>query len=241
MLYRAMRAVEELKGRYKRGDAGSVRRLMGVARNCLQFLDVKAAAGDGIALSAFVGLLIEGVQALYGLQHRQPELSRELAGRRQCWPGFLTVDRDWRRWNEKMVGLLGVGEKVPLNFAGKSWTRRTPEVRVALELLESLRVLAGAPRGSGWGGGAEAAAKALKLRKGLAPLCRANYALWWKAAEPLFVREYGPTFEDRKEFAHYWRSAAYRGQKNARALIRRDIKAKIKQAFRSVARRAAAV
>ena len=47
-----------------------------------------------------------------------------------------------------------------------------------------------------------------------------------------------------ERFGAYWpprgaKSTAYKDAKNPRGLIRRDIKAKIKQAFRSIARRGA--
>jgi hypothetical protein len=82
--------------------------------------------------------------------------------------------------------------------------------------------------------------------KSLQPLSRRNFGEWWKLGEPAFIHRYGKDFENHKEFSSYWNGDAYKedvpgkpGQKclvqNARALIRRDIKKRIQQAFRSIA------
>ena len=76
--------------------------------------------------------------------------------------------------------------------------------------------------------------------RSLPALNRGNHKDWWKAAEPLFHSLYGSggdgwDFEDQEEFARYSKSAAYKDKSHARALIRRDIKRNIKQAFRSIA------
>jgi hypothetical protein len=81
--------------------------------------------------------------------------------------------------------------------------------------------------------------EAFELAKNLKPLNRQNYKAWFKAAEPAFIALYGNDFENRKCFSPYWHpnQAAYRdASDNARrAQIRRDIKAKIKQGFHSIA------
>ena len=62
----------------------------------------------------------------------------------------------------------------------------------------------------------------------------------------MFLGLYGKDFENHKEFSGYWNGRVFKedvpgkpGQlcllKNARALIRRDIKKRIQQAFRSIA------
>ena len=80
-----------------------------------------------------------------------------------------------------------------------------------------------------------------KLASKLQPLDRTNYKQWFEAALPEFVNFYGTDFENRKLFARYWENAAYRDEPKARALIRRDIKKNIQQAFRSIAPRSSAV
>jgi hypothetical protein len=85
-------------------------------------------------------------------------------------------------------------------------------------------------------------AKADKLTRTLAPLTRQNYKEWFAAAVPMLAARCGNDFENRKPFAAYWHPEhpAYKGEsdRSRRALIRRDIKAKLKQAFRSIAPRA---
>jgi hypothetical protein len=83
--------------------------------------------------------------------------------------------------------------------------------------------------------------RSAKLARNLRPLDRTNYKQWYEAAMPEFVNFYGADFEDRKLFAGYWKNAAYKDKSKARALIRRDIKKKIQQAFRSIAPKSSAV
>ena len=86
--------------------------------------------------------------------------------------------------------------------------------------------------------------------KTLQPLSRRNFLEWWKIGEPAFIHYYGKDFENHKEFSSYWNRNAYKEEAeagtgmlvlNARALIRRDIKKQIKQAFRSIAPKSSAV
>jgi hypothetical protein len=77
--------------------------------------------------------------------------------------------------------------------------------------------------------------EAARLARGLKPLSRNNYGEWFKAGMPEFINFCGEDFENHRIFAGYWKNAAYRDQNRARALIRRDIKKKLKQAFRSIA------
>jgi hypothetical protein len=80
-----------------------------------------------------------------------------------------------------------------------------------------------------------------KLARNLQPLDRTNYKQWFEAAMPEFINVYGEDFENRKLFAGYWKNAAYKDEPMARALIRRDIKKKIQQAFRSIAPKSSSV
>lgn len=48
-----------------------------------------------------------------------------------------------------------------------------------------------------------------KAARSLAALSRTNYTRWWKAAEPIFRLEYGEDFENKLEFAPYWKNSAY--------------------------------
>jgi hypothetical protein len=88
--------------------------------------------------------------------------------------------------------------------------------------------------------------ESFKLAKNLQPLNRQNYKEWFAASWLLFRSRYGDDFENRKCFANYQRSEAFKEPdpdderkkrlvKNARALIRDAIKKKIKLAFRSIA------
>lgn len=81
----------------------------------------------------------------------------------------------------------------------------------------------------------ERSKQAIKLARKLPSLSRANYKDWFTAALPEFINLYGEDFENRKLFAAYWKNKAFKDELKARALIRREIKSKIRQAFRSIA------
>jgi hypothetical protein len=70
----------------------------------------------------------------------------------------------------------------------------------------------------------------------LKPLSPSNYGAWWKAAEPLFIRQWGKEFQDDPYFKK-WRTAAYKGLEPhvAGSAKRRDIKRAIKEGFQSLA------
>jgi hypothetical protein len=126
------------------------------------------------------------------------------------WPGLLTVDSNVDKDNKALIDTLRLGESAGRNFKGKQASFNTIEVLVAHNLLSLLKDHGKEPS---------------------APLNRSTYNLWWKAAEPFLEAEAGKDFENHHYFKKYWKNAAYQN----RAEIRRDIKRKIKQAFRSLA------
>jgi hypothetical protein len=236
---RAERLMEELTARYVAGNRWCIKRLEWVTYGLLARLATLADCGDQEAARALASVVRHGVRRLDHLADTRPELLRVSAGLLEKWPGFLTVDREQERKNKQRIARLGVGSWKGINYEGKTWNRQTAEVVVALELegeVGSMR-----HKRVPWRKErkiereSDAREKARALAQSLQPLSRANYVEWWRAAEPLFMEKYGPAFEQRSEFKHYWQNVAYKGERNARALIRRDIKAKMKQAFRSIA------
>ena len=196
--------------------------------------------GDKQAAAVFVGLIVQAIRRLMDVQHARPQQFRELAEITNCWPGFLTVDHDWQNTNEIVVRDLHLGERAKVNYKGKTWSRRTVEVRIALELLAASdwAIRMNALRDpNDW----EWPVYDVKAVKKLKPLTRSNFKEWWNALEPQFIHQYGGDFENHVSFAHYWRNEGYKGEPRARALIRRDIKKKLKQAFHSIAPRVSAM
>jgi hypothetical protein len=209
---------------------------------------------DEKAAIRFLNALLRGINLFgHGIPFKVQQsgyrlpVFRKLAEKTSVWPGVLSVDHDQLEANKKMITLLRLGENAPLNFKKKQWTRKTAEVRVALNLLEHRQYLLRRneridPYDPEDGRYFYDDSKF----KRLGPLTRANYAVWWKKFAPMFLGLYGKDFENREDFSGYWNGNAYKddvpgkpGQKcfvrNARALIRRDIKKRIQQAFRSIA------
>jgi len=79
-----------------------------------------------------------------------------------------------------------------------------------------------------------------RIRK-LKPLSPSNYLVWWKAAKPLFIKQWGDEFQDHSDFAG-WNAAAYRKlmrdshrSVTPRSAKRSNIRNAIKQGFMSLA------
>jgi hypothetical protein len=245
----AHEAIEKLVSGYLnkgelRKDDYCLRELSAIAREALSGLyQIASSKNDDMAAIAFVNALLRGIHFFSDgipFKVQQPGYTlpvfRKLAEKSSAWPGVLSVDHDQLEANKKIIALLRLGENAPLNFKKKQWTRKTAEVRVALNLLEHRQYLLHRNEridpydpedGRYWYNDS-------KFRR-LGPLTRANYAVWWKKFEPMFLGLYGKDFENHKEFSGYWKNSVYRGQTKARALIRRDIKKRIQQAFRSIA------
>jgi hypothetical protein len=79
----------------------------------------------------------------------------------------------------------------------------------------------------------DAAIDRVRHLKSLSP---SNYPVWWEAAEPLFVWQWGKEFQDHRAFKE-WPDAAYKklAPRVARNEKRRDIKRAVKQGFMSLA------
>ena len=134
---------------------------------------------------------------------------------------------------------IRLGEKSSINTTGKTFSVSTVETRIAWELWDQIDFLR---RGENSLRPARIGFDAFqKEAETLQPLTRENHRDWWKVGGKLFIKIFGDNFEDRKTFAHYWKNAAYKGEPNARALIRRDIKKKLRQGFHSIAAKTFAV
>ena len=227
-----------------RKDELCLRELTAIARETLNGLyQIASSKNDDIAATAFVHALLRGIHLFSNgipFKAQQPGYTlpvfRKLAEKTSVWPGLLSVDHDQLEANKNIISLLRLGENAPLNFKKKQWTRKTAEVRVALNLLnhrqyllQRNRTIDPYDREDG-----EFFYDDAKFKR-LGPLTRKNYTVWWKRFEPMFLGLYGKDFENHKEFAGYWKNSVYRDQSNARSLIRRDIKKRIQQAFRSIA------
>ena len=187
------------------------------------------------------------VQALGDAAGQSPDLFKPIAETEWCWPMNTTTHPSCWPALKDYLSKLHLGEKCNLSLGGqkrRTWSPETRETYIALNLWQTLNHLRQGRRAFGdtVTSDAERAwwdALAAKART-LAPLDRTNYRQWWAVVQPLFYRRFGLKFEDHPDFKTYWDNTEYgeKGAKlsrDARALIRRDIKAQIKQSLRSLA------
>jgi hypothetical protein len=87
-------------------------------------------------------------------------------------------------------------------------------------------------------------AEQIKRIRALAPLKPSNWHEWWKQAEPIFEKRWGPQFQDHPDFANWPAPETYKNKKTPKGKPKKtwgrkrsDIKRAIKRAFRSVANR----
>ena len=181
------------------------------------------------------------VKALNDAAYKSPQHFQAIAESDFLWPGFLSKHPDAEKHQKNdLFSKLHLGEKSSIRVKGKKFSLDTLETRIAFLLwgkIEFVRKDENTLLPINWSNLETIKDDATKLP----PLSRENYRLWWKVGEKLFLLLYGEKFETDESFAHYWKNAAYKDEPKARALIRRDIKKKIQQGFRSIAVRASAV
>jgi hypothetical protein len=212
-----------LHGGYKSGKKDCLELLSDLTENLLKSLHHFAELGDKDAAEALHLALRRSLLDFNYLGHKKPEIFKTVAETCDVWPGFLTIDKDNKEASENLIRSLGLGKRSLFNHDGKTWTRKTVEVKVALRLMKSFWFR-------------QHDTKENRFAE-MEPLSRKNYKEWWNAIKPLLTEIYGSDFENKKIFSDYWENAAYAGEKNKRALIRRDIQKKIKQALCSLAPR----
>jgi len=175
------------------------------------------------------------VKHLNDAAYAAPKYFQQIAQEDFLWPGYLSDHPDVEKEQKKgLFSKLHLGEKCPIRVKGKKFSLDTLETRIAFQLwgkIEFVRKDENTLLPINWAILEKIKYDAAKLT----PLSRENYRLWWKVGEKLFLLVYGEQFENDKSFTHYWKNAAYKDEQNARALIRRDIKKKIQQGFRSIA------
>jgi len=153
------------------------------------------------------------------------------------WPGYLSDHPEAEKSQKKnLFPKLHLGKKSGIRMKGKKlFSLNTVETRIAIELWGQMAfarieksMLAGDMTPFG---------KIRNDAKKLPMLSRETFRDWWKVGEKMFLYEYGKEFEKNERFGGYWHPnhPAYKVETNRRTLIRRDIKKKIQQGFRSIA------
>ena len=179
------------------------------------------------------------VAALNKAAYKTPKQFQPIAMQDFLWPGFVSRHPDVAKSNKELMDEIRLGEKSSINTTGKTFSVGTIETRIAWEIWDQIDFLR---RGENSLRPARIGYDEFQNEaKTLQPLTRENHRKWWKVGEKIFIRTLGADFENHKSFVHYWKNAAYKGEPNARALIRRDIKKKLRQGFHSIAAKPSAV
>ncbi len=191
------------------------------------------------------------VTALHSAAEKAPANFRTIANLEICFPGIVSHHPDFAKNQKLLMGKIGLGKSSGFNLKGKPFSLFSTETRIAYQLADYINRIRNDDAGSIWSNGLfENKIKGELVA--LPPFSRQTYKQWWKTAEKMFIHRMGENFEDSEEFKSYWRGDAYKEQspnnpgkkvlmRNHRALIRRDIKKRIQQAFRSIAKKSSAV
>lgn len=202
-------------------------------------LELLALGGSTDAASALFSLGLNTATAFSVCAKAKPDLFGPLAEDAAVMPGFASVDANDNKEQERLKAKLRLGTKAKHNVKGKQADRDNPEVNAALNLYYTLLQMQGDPSYPK-GSCSEFYRQAQKAAKKLHPLTRGNSAQWWKVAKNLLVDEYGERYEQSPTWAKYQNRFVIDGKKRVPwkpDRIRKEIKKKIKQAFRSIAPR----
>jgi hypothetical protein len=219
--YGAHKLIESLG---KSGNDNALEELHAIASNALETLQKLSIEGNEIAANLLIKSLQEAINQLYEAQPKKRDTFIKLARNLQCWPGFITVEKDWEKHNKKVSENLQLGADVPLNYKGKQWSReQNPEVEAALILVNRL-----IHRN-----------RAVKPSKKLPPFSRETVKEWWKAGREIFELNFGNDFENHPLFAKRY-TEKNSGQSDSlkfKTWKRKIILSKMEQAFRSISKK----
>lgn len=196
---------------------------------------------------------------------KKPELFYAATEKRSIWPALISLDPTIRArfrhydpdWIRKRLHL---GERTGLSYEGKKagkaigsqiarqlfaiiaiWRRTAPPVKINLpkELPKLMFQESSGEEPCAFTDKESALARAWSKR--LPVLNRSEDVLeqWWRVMRALFVKLYGSHFENRKEFAAYWKNKRYENltDYDKRNRIRHRILKDVRQGLRSIADR----
>jgi hypothetical protein len=197
--------------------------------------------GNTAAANALINTLVKAIHQLYVDAPKQRKIFSKIARPNNIWPGFITVEKDWKTRNEAIIKLLQLGEDARFNYKGKGWSRANPENNAAWILvgalcrqqqfkLMTLEELAQRP-------------KTKMLPAKLPPFNQQTLPEWCKAGLAIFENQFGKDFENHPLFAEkYAWSKTRQAQADGSGLAfkvwqRNEIKDKVRQAFKTIVRK----
>lgn len=215
------KALNKIMEWQKKNPPSEIERLRFQAANALSQLR-ELAKTDMSALEVLAAMLLDYTRGLKGDALENPEHYRKLTKKCATWPASVSVDKEIQNDQMEFAREMQLGEDAPLNYKGRQWSRKTPEIKAALRLIGCLQ----------------------SQRSKLPPLSRETAPEWWKASQDLFYSIYGNNFERHRLFAaRYQQTDARIKQANKKGLDfetwqRQQILTKMAQAFHTIARKA---
>ena len=175
--------------------------------------------------------------------------SRLLQEKRTRWPGFLYCHPELKKAQEKTIRLFALGKGTGINYEGKPFSLETPGTKIALDLkkrLDFFRLPENRHKGFTYSRrnsqakdlivkkreAAEIFSEALALPK----LNRSTYLQWWRVAYRLMTFTTDKNFQNAECFQTFKpvEGAPSDNTELTDAMLRDEIKKKIKQGFRSI-------
>ncbi len=185
----ARAGLRELEIAAQRGDKFSHQKFGFILRDALWRLCFRAQDGDEPAFHTLLAMVDSCLGLLYGLPTKQPEMVKRFAAHRAKWPGFLTVHPAGKKRNTQLLRFLPLGTQMGENCRGKTYSPRTPEVKVARTLVNKLIGHRSSPVKPKYlcRDQQERIIQSVRtMDQTLTPLSRSNYAAWWNTAEQSF-------------------------------------------------------
>jgi hypothetical protein len=200
-----------------------------------------AKKGDREAAAYLLSVLADNVERFLNLCSKNPTLAREIRFPGAPWP-LLHTQLEVNRASYLTVPSNHVLRKLGIIREGHTYSEEALGTRIAMQLYREMdfyRRIAPQNDESAVGCLARDAThgEQIKRIRALKPLPQSNHHVdWWKAAEPLFLKQWGTEFQNHEDFKN-WRAAAYKGLKpnEARSKKRRDIKKAVKDGVKSLA------
>jgi hypothetical protein len=207
------------------------------ANSQLSELFSRARKGDIDAAKMLLGCLSHNVGELEKFCSSKSRIAKRIVVIGEPWPllhtglkpkdGALTISPD------HFLRKLGVVRGT------RRYNIESKGTKIAITLYEQMEFYRHTVRQTFWDESEKHLEKIYDHIRKLKPLSPSNYSVWWKAAEPLFLWQWGDEFQDHRDFKR-WNDAAYKGKlgempHSPRGRKRRDIKRAVKQGFMSLA------
>lgn len=113
-------------------------KISGVADFALGQIVRFANSGNDMAAKELHWILERHVSHLIALCFENPKAFEPIACKIIYWPAFISRHSETKEQNEKLIGLLHLGRDSGLNLSGKTWSTKTVEVNIALQLYRTL-------------------------------------------------------------------------------------------------------